>query len=164
MNGMCLWRLTEAFKEISANNKKNASMNKTRFYGSRAGYQGIEIKGLHEKKRYRSTCRVQGKTTWKIIQCPWQPVESILRGYYFCRYMLKIIRARYINIPSTCSMQPLGSVLCGYYVCRYMLDLIKARYLNITLNFMLTAPPSYTVEQIDDVRNIWAKFTLNFKP
>ncbi|XP_074315543.1 uncharacterized protein LOC141651743 [Silene latifolia] len=35
---------TQAFKEISANNKKNACMNRTRFVGSRAGYRGIEVK------------------------------------------------------------------------------------------------------------------------
>ncbi|XP_074263566.1 uncharacterized protein LOC141586290 [Silene latifolia] len=34
---------TEEFKEISAINKRNASMNNTRFYGSRAGYRGIEV-------------------------------------------------------------------------------------------------------------------------
>ncbi|XP_074296616.1 uncharacterized protein LOC141626962 isoform X2 [Silene latifolia] len=32
------------------------------------------------------------------------------------------------------------------------------------IKFMLTAPTTYTVEQIDEVRNIWAEFTLNFKP
>ncbi|XP_074277052.1 uncharacterized protein LOC141600706 [Silene latifolia] len=63
-----------------------------------------------------------------------------------------------------CPRQPDGSVLCGYYICRYMLELIKGRYINITPNFMLNAPKTYTVEQIDEVRNIWAEFTLNFKP
>ncbi|XP_074298832.1 uncharacterized protein LOC141629783 [Silene latifolia] len=63
-----------------------------------------------------------------------------------------------------CPMQPNGTVLCGYYICRYMPEIIRGRYVSIIPNFMLKAPKSYTLEQIDEVKDIWANFALQFKP
>ncbi|XP_074310171.1 uncharacterized protein LOC141645919 isoform X1 [Silene latifolia] len=62
-----------------------------------------------------------------------------------------------------CPTQPFGSVLCGYYVCRYMLEIIRGRYINIIPSFMFKAPKIYSVQQIDEVRDIWATYALQFK-
>ncbi|XP_074306068.1 uncharacterized protein LOC141641296 [Silene latifolia] len=75
-------------------------------------------------------CHPQKQLEWKIIKCP---------------------------------TQPFGTVLCGYYVCRYMLEIIRGRYITIIPNFMIKAPKTYLVEQIDEVREIWAEYALKFK-
>ncbi|XP_074319021.1 uncharacterized protein LOC141655927 [Silene latifolia] len=75
-------------------------------------------------------CHPQKQLEWKIIKCP---------------------------------TQPFGTVLCGYYVCRYMLEIIRGRYISIIPNFMIKAPKTYSVEQIDEVREIWAEYALKFK-
>ncbi|XP_074307266.1 uncharacterized protein LOC141642384 isoform X1 [Silene latifolia] len=54
-------------------------------------------------------------------------------------------------------IKPFGTVLYGYYICRYLFEIITGRYINITPNFMIKAPKTYSVEQIDEVPEIWAK-------
>ncbi|KAK9666026.1 hypothetical protein RND81_14G154200 [Saponaria officinalis] len=64
---------------------------------------------------------------------------------------------------SGCDRQT-DSIQCGYYVCRFMWEIIKHRYIVIPPKYLVFQhnpdPYSFTIQQIDEIRDLWGKFVL----
>uniref|UniRef100_A0A803MX08 Ubiquitin-like protease family profile domain-containing protein n=1 Tax=Chenopodium quinoa TaxID=63459 RepID=A0A803MX08_CHEQI len=62
-----------------------------------------------------------------------------------------------------CPRQPQYSKVCGYYVCRYMLEIIQKRVLWVSDKFFQADPCTYSTENIDEIRDLWAKYVLELE-
>ncbi|XP_021727713.1 uncharacterized protein LOC110694856 [Chenopodium quinoa] len=62
-----------------------------------------------------------------------------------------------------CPRQPQYSKVCGYYVCRYMLEIIQKRVLWVSDKFFQEDPCTYSNENIDEIRDLWAKYVLELE-
>ncbi|XP_074319006.1 uncharacterized protein LOC141655898 [Silene latifolia] len=59
-----------------------------------------------------------------------------------------------------CHQQP-GSTECGYYVMRYMLDIVRHYNPNIAdYKKWFGSQKAYTVEEVNEVRELWATYLM----
>ncbi|KAK9740741.1 hypothetical protein RND81_03G057100 [Saponaria officinalis] len=59
-----------------------------------------------------------------------------------------------------CARQP-GIKECGYYIMRYMLEIVTSRHSMRSIDELFQDTTSYSQDEIDGVRDLWADYFLN---
>ncbi|XP_074300372.1 uncharacterized protein LOC141631627 [Silene latifolia] len=59
-----------------------------------------------------------------------------------------------------CARQP-GKTECGYYIMRYMLEIVTSPNSMCSLDELFQDTTSYSQDEIDEVRDLWADYFLN---